>query len=162
MSAQRTHQVTFHPPALASQHLPIPITGAGALTYSPEHLEVQGAKVKSLGRNGVVVLGFFGGFVAIIAIGIIFGLQDHIEKLVAAGMALGVMLYGAFNRRPIKEGEPVTHRYTWAHTKRKPKAKDRVVFWASEAARCARQYSVLPAHRSSPSAPKDFRALSSL
>ena len=47
-------------------------------------------------------------------------------------------------------------------TKRNPKAKARVVFWASEGARCARLDEVLPAHRSPPAAPKDFRDLSSL
>jgi len=47
-------------------------------------------------------------------------------------------------------------------TNRNNKAKDRVDFWASEAARCARRYDVSPAHRSTSSAPKFFRALSSL
>ena len=53
-------------------------------------------------------------------------------------------------------------RWGMPHTIRNDKAKDRVVFWASGAARCDLQTMLVlrasSAHRSAPAAPKSFRA----
>lgn len=113
MTSRNSFDVTFHPPALANQHLPIQITGQGTLKLNEQGIEVSGFKVGSKGRNALVVLGFFGGYIAIIVIATALKLGDYIEVLVGMGIALGVVAYGIINKMPIKQGEPITYNYTW-------------------------------------------------
>lgn len=113
-TTERSFDVSYHPPALANHHLPIQITGQGTLKLSAQGLEVSGFKVGSKGRNALVVLGFFGGFVGIIAIAIALNLgDDYLEALVALGIALGAVAYSVINKMPVKEGGPITYAYSW-------------------------------------------------
>ena len=114
MTLPQRFDVTFKPPAMASQHVPVPIAGAGELHVTEQGIEVRGFKANSGLRNGLMVLGFFGGFALIIILGMALRLGDGgLEVLMGVGMVVGGIASAAVNAIPFKEEQPVQHAYGW-------------------------------------------------